>query len=64
MGKYAAITANLNWAYTPTSLKNTAIYGISVSKLIFYISVEFKVLRGSLFLPKKSQPQASSEVHG
>lgn len=64
MGKYAAITANLNWAYTPTSLKDISICNISVSKFIFYLSDELKVLRGSLFSPKKSQPQASSEAHG
>lgn len=62
MGKYMAITANLNWAYTPTFLKDTAICDISVSKLIFYLPVELKVLQRSLFLPKRSKPQAPSRL--
>lgn len=60
MGKYMAIIADLNWAYTPTFLKDTKIGNISVTKLIFYLPIELQVLRGSLFLPKKSKPQASS----
>lgn len=61
--KYTVITANIDLAYTPTTLKDTTVCNISASVKSSISSVALKVLEAFKFLPNTGQPRASSKVH-